>query len=147
MRSASRQSPPGIELPAPLVNFLRGHANSETAAGRPARAMVRLGRRVRVRWLWPQAWRVPVVFVPLPAIAVMISRVTESLGGSHVFRLAQVAAKIEKFVRQGLSLRPSTYNDDVPSAAFDLRLYQLAATRRLWSPRPHARYYAVRHSE
>jgi hypothetical protein len=67
-----------------------------------------------------------VLLITLPAIVLMVSRAGEPLGGSHVFRQAHVTANIEKFVQQGLSLRPSTYEDNAPFAAFDFPLYQLA---------------------
>jgi hypothetical protein len=66
------------------------------------------------------------VLVVLPAIALMARGVAAPLGGSHAFRQAHVAANIEMFVRDGLSLRASTYNEDESfSPAFDFPLYQL----------------------
>ena len=62
----------------------------------------------------------------LPAMALMVSGLTAPIGGSHVFRQTHVAANIEKYVQKGLSLRPSTYNRDLPLAAFDFPLYELA---------------------
>jgi hypothetical protein len=81
----------------------------------------------------------PLVLLALPAVALMASGVAAPLGGSHAFRQAHVAANIEIFVRDGLSLRPSTYNEDTSfSPAFDFPLYQLvvAAICRLAPAEP-----------
>lgn len=59
----------------------------------------------------------------LPALALMLWGLREPLHGEHVFRQAHVAGNIEKFVRQGLSLRPAAYNQDVPGALFDFPAY------------------------
>src|SRR5258708_14965781 len=59
------------------------------------------------------------------------------IDGAHTFRQAHVAANIEKYLAQGLSLRPATYNFDIPYSLFDFPLYQLAVAsvcRRLGSP-------------
>jgi hypothetical protein len=71
--------------------------------------------------------------VALPVLVLMVSGLTAPIGGSHVFRQAHVAANIDEYVHEGLSWRPSTYNRDVPFAAFDFPLYQLtvAAVCRL----------------
>jgi len=69
--------------------------------------------------------RLPPVLMALPVLAVMLAGMGAPLGGSHVFRQSHVAANIDKFVEDGLSLRPSTYNEDVPFSAFDFPLYQI----------------------
>jgi hypothetical protein len=59
------------------------------------------------------------------------------IDGAHTFRQAHVAANIEKYLAQGLSLRPATYNLDIPYSLFDFPLYQLAVAslcRALGSP-------------
>ncbi len=56
----------------------------------------------------------------------MLGELREPLRGAHTFRQAHVAANIDKYVAHGLSLRPATYNVDVPGALFDFPLYQLA---------------------
>lgn len=58
-----------------------------------------------------------------PALALMLRGLGEPLHGEHVFRQAHVAANVEKFARQGLSLRPAAYNQDVPGALFDFPAY------------------------
>jgi len=60
------------------------------------------------------------------ALLAVASGLREPIGGSHVFRQSHVASNIEKFVERGLSLRPATYNENVPFSAFDLPLCQLA---------------------
>ena len=72
-----------------------------------------------------QIRRRALILLVLPALALMLSGLRAPLGGSHVFRQAHVAANIDKFVEAGVSLRPATYNEDVPYAAFDFPLYQL----------------------
>jgi hypothetical protein len=74
----------------------------------------------------------------LAPLLLLLARVTVPLGGSHYFRQAHVAANIDRFVEGGLSLRPATYNDDVPYAAYDFPLYQLAVagTSRLTAADP-----------
>jgi hypothetical protein len=62
----------------------------------------------------------------LPAFALMLGELREPLRGEHTFRQAHVAANIEKYLEHGLSLRPETYNVDVPGALFDFPAYQLA---------------------
>jgi len=57
--------------------------------------------------------------------AFMIAKLGGPLCGDFYFRQAHVAANIEMFVRNGLSLVPATYNLDVPYAVFDFPLYQL----------------------
>ena len=62
--------------------------------------------------------------VILPAMVLMVSGLTAPIGGSHVFRQTHVAANIDEYVQEGLSLRPATYNRDLPLAAFDFPLYE-----------------------
>jgi hypothetical protein len=62
----------------------------------------------------------------LPAVLSMVRGLNAPVHGSHLFRQTHVAANIEKYVSHGLSLRPETYNVDVPFAVFDFPLYQLA---------------------
>lgn len=59
----------------------------------------------------------------LPALALMLAGLGQPLHGEHVFRQAHVAGNVEKFVRDGLSLRPSAYNQDVPGALFEFPAY------------------------
>jgi len=59
----------------------------------------------------------------LPAFGLMLAGLGEPLHGEHVFRQTHVAGNIEKFLAHGLSLRPETYNQDVPGALFDFPLY------------------------
>lgn len=60
-----------------------------------------------------------------PAFVALLGELHEPLHGAHVFRQAHVAANVEKYVRNGLSLRPAAYNVDVPGALFDFPAYQL----------------------
>lgn len=62
----------------------------------------------------------------LPAFALMLGELRQPLRGEHTFRQAHVAANVEKYLSHGSSLRPETYNLDVPGALFDFPVYQLA---------------------
>lgn len=73
----------------------------------------------------------------LPALGWMLAGLGEPPHGEHVFRQTHVAGNIEKFLAHGLSLRPETYNQDVPGALFDFPLYPWTVTllcRGLHSP-------------
>ena len=59
----------------------------------------------------------------LPAFGLMLGGLGQPLHGEHVFRQTHVAGNIEKFLAHGISLRPETYNQDVPGALFDFPLY------------------------
>ncbi|HXB55492.1 MAG TPA: hypothetical protein VN461_11950 [Vicinamibacteria bacterium] len=65
-----------------------------------------------------------VVFVP--CLLLLGQDLGRRIDGAHTFRQAHVAANIEKYLAQGLSLRPATYNLDIPYSLFDFPLYQLA---------------------
>jgi hypothetical protein len=71
-----------------------------------------------------------------PALVLMATGLLAPLGGSHAFRQAHVAANIELFALEGLSLRTATYNEDRSFApAFDVPLYQwLVASLCGWLP-------------
>lgn len=60
----------------------------------------------------------------LPALVLMSSGLLRPLHGAHLFRQAHVAANVDKFISRGLSLKPATYNLDVPGALFDFPAYQ-----------------------
>jgi len=62
----------------------------------------------------------------LPAVAVMARDLSAPIQGNFYFRQAHVAANIEKYVAQGLSLKPATYNFDIPYSLFDFPAYELA---------------------
>lgn len=71
-----------------------------------------------------RAWFIALLLAGLlPALALMLAGLREPLHGEHVFRQAHVAGNVEKFVRDGLSLRPAAYNQDVPGALFDFPAY------------------------
>lgn len=72
-----------------------------------------------------RAARVVLCLALLPPAAALVGELDEPLHGEHTFRQAHVAANVEKYVSDGLSLRPSAYNVDVPGALFDFPLYQL----------------------
>jgi hypothetical protein len=59
------------------------------------------------------------------ALAVTTAKLDAPLRGDFYFRQAHVAANIEQFIANGLSIVPATYNLDVPYAVFDFPLYQL----------------------
>lgn len=61
----------------------------------------------------------------LPAVLIMVCSIPAPIHGNFYFRQAHVAANIEKYLEQGLSLRPATYNRDVPYSLFDFPAYQL----------------------
>ena len=63
----------------------------------------------------------------LPALVLLLSNLDAPLHGSHLFRQAHVAANIEKYLQDGLSMHPRTYNRDVPLVLYDFPLYQLTA--------------------
>jgi hypothetical protein len=63
-----------------------------------------------------------VAFLPL---VLLFGDLGRRIDGAHTFRQAHVAANIEKFLAQGLSLKPATYNLDAPFSLFDFPLYQL----------------------
>jgi hypothetical protein len=68
------------------------------------------------------------VLMVAPALALMLLGLREPLHGEHVFRQTHVTANIEKFLAHGLSLRPETYNQDVPAALFEFPLYTWLVT-------------------
>ncbi len=107
-----------------------GRAESETVVRR------RVPRHVIVA-------RLGLALALAPALAMLLGELREPLHGEHVFRQAHVAANVEKYVLDGLSLRPATYNVDVPGALFDFPAYQLvvAALCRTfgWPALPAAR--------
>lgn len=71
------------------------------------------------------AARVLLLAALAPAVALMLGELGQPLRGAHTFRQAHVAANIEKYVAEGLSLRPQAYNVDVPGSLFDFPVYQL----------------------
>ena len=77
------------------------------------------------------------IVVFLPCLLLAGQDLGRRIDGAHTFRQAHVAANIEKYLAQGLSLRPATYNLDIPYSLFDFPLYQLAVAglcRLLGSP-------------
>jgi hypothetical protein len=62
----------------------------------------------------------------LPALLLALWNLRAPLHGSHLFRQAHIAANIETYLRDGISLHPRTYNYDVPLALYDCPLYQVA---------------------
>ena len=77
------------------------------------------------------------IVVFLPCLLLVGQDLGRRIDGAHTFRQAHVAANIEKYLVQGLSLRPATYNVDIPYSLFDFPLYQLAVAslcRLLGSP-------------
>jgi hypothetical protein len=66
------------------------------------------------------------IVVFLPCLLLVGQDLGRRIDGAHTFRQAHVAANIEKYLAQGLSLRPATYNLDIPYSLFDFPLYQLA---------------------
>jgi hypothetical protein len=77
------------------------------------------------------------IVVFLPCLLLVGQDLGRRIDGAHTFRQAHVAANIEKYLAQGLSLRPATYNLDIPYSLFDFPLYQLAVAalcRALGSP-------------
>ncbi len=69
-------------------------------------------------------WLLRAVLLVL-AFALMLAGLGEPLRGTHTFRQSHVAANIEKYIADGLSLVPSTYNLDVPGHLFGFPAYQL----------------------
>jgi len=63
--------------------------------------------------------------VLLPALATALVRFHAPIDGEHYFRQTHVAANIDKFVADGPSLRPATYNADAPLALYDFPAYEL----------------------
>jgi len=65
-------------------------------------------------------------------LAASLLVLTRNLGGrvdgEHYWRQTHVAANIERFVLKGLSLKPTTYNQDAPVFVFDFPLYQLVTS-------------------
>jgi hypothetical protein len=59
------------------------------------------------------------------AILVLSRSLRSDIYGNFYFRQAHVAANIELYLARGLSLRPETYNLDVPYSLFDFPAYQL----------------------
>jgi len=80
--------------------------------------------RVAMRVRLPLARLMPRALLAVPLL-VVASRIPAALAGHHLFRQAHVAANIDKFVAEGLSLRPRTYNLDAPLSLFDFPAYQL----------------------
>jgi hypothetical protein len=71
------------------------------------------------------------------AILVLARSLTSEIHGNFYFRQAHVAANIELYLAHGLSLRPETYNLDIPYSLFDFPAYQLlvaAVSRSAGSP-------------
>ena len=67
--------------------------------------------------------------VLLSAVAMMVKDLGAPIHGNFYFRQAHVAANIEYFVRNGLSLVPTTYNLDVPYAIFDFPAISFSSPR------------------
>jgi hypothetical protein len=51
---------------------------------------------------------------------------TTPLHGSHLFRQAHIAANVETYIREGITIRPRTYNLDVPLSLYDCPLQEAA---------------------
>jgi hypothetical protein len=60
------------------------------------------------------------------ALAILLLRLHAPIDGEHYFRQTHVAANIDKYVADGISLRPSTYNSDAPLALYDFPASEIA---------------------
>jgi hypothetical protein len=69
--------------------------------------------------------RLALVLVLSGAVLVLARSLTSEIYGNFYFRQAHVAANIELYLAHGLSLRPETYNLDIPYSLFDFPAYQL----------------------
>jgi hypothetical protein len=72
----------------------------------------------------------------LPAVAIMATGLSAPIQGNFYFRQAHVAATIEKYVAHGLSLRPATYNFDIPYLLFDFPELAVAGVCRVFGTDP-----------
>jgi hypothetical protein len=63
------------------------------------------------------------------SVLVMVRGLSTPIDGEHYWRQTHVAANIERYVADGPSLRPSTYNRDAPLLVFDFPAYQLATSQ------------------
>lgn len=59
------------------------------------------------------------------ALVPMSRELSKPIHGHFYFRQAHVMANIEKYLDRGLSLRPATYNKDIPYSLFDFPAYEL----------------------
>jgi hypothetical protein len=59
------------------------------------------------------------------ALVPMSTALRKPVHGHFYFRQAHVMANIEKYLEDGLSLRPETYNKDVPYSLFDFPAYEI----------------------
>jgi hypothetical protein len=70
-------------------------------------------------------------------LAILGSRLHRPIDGEHYFRQTHVASNIDKYVADGLSLHPATYNTDAPLALYDFPAYEIlvaALCRTLRTP-------------
>lgn len=82
-----------------------------------------MDRRVK----WKKATRsLSAVLLGLAPV-LMSTALFEPVHGHFYFRQGHVMANIEKYVANGLSLQPSTYNRDIPYSLFDFPAYELLA--------------------
>jgi hypothetical protein len=87
--------------------------------------------------------RLALLLVITGAVLVLSRSLNSEIYGNFYFRQAHVAANIELYLAHGLSLRPETYNLDIPYSLFDFPAYQLlvaalsraAGTPPLWTAR------------
>jgi hypothetical protein len=104
-----RRAAPRSGLHPGLVNEVM----ADNASGRPRALQALLGPRLLS------------TLILAPSLALMLAGLGRPIHGQHSFRQAHVAANVEKYLAQGLSLHPSTYNQDIPLTVFDFPLYQL----------------------
>jgi hypothetical protein len=101
-----RPAVPEVAIGSDILERLPGKASRRRAPLR--RVKPTLAALVLAVALWPTA-----------------SRIRDPIDGEHYFRQTHVAANIDKYVSDGLSLRPRTYNEDAPLSVFDFPVYQL----------------------
>jgi hypothetical protein len=65
------------------------------------------------------------IAVFVTALLPMSTALGKPVHGHFYFRQAHVMANIEKYLEDGLSLHPATYNQDVPYSLFDFPAYEL----------------------
>jgi hypothetical protein len=108
------------DLPAEATGALHQAADVGIVMG--ATQGKRLTRRAVLR-----ATRRFTALVIAVTLTTMAGHLRDRLDGEHLFRQAHVAANIEKYAANGLSLRPQTFNRDTPRLVYDFPAYQLLA--------------------
>jgi len=75
----------------------------------------------------PRMWKtITISFAVLSQIPLCIP-ISEQIGGTNFFRMAHVAANIEKMLTLGIGSAPAIYNKDVARQFFDFPIYQATA--------------------